>query len=46
MADNRISKKPKIARQYELSQQAIVDSSIDQGGSPVFLSISSLSNLN
>ena len=34
MADNRISKKPKIARQYELSQQAIVDSSIDQGGSP------------
>jgi hypothetical protein len=31
---NRISKKPKIARQYELSQQAIVDTSVDQGGSP------------
>ena len=30
----RISKKPKIARQYELSQQAIIDNSIDQGGSP------------
>ena len=31
---NRISKKPKIARQYELSQQALVDTSVDQGGSP------------
>ena len=30
----RISKKPKAARQYELSQQAIVDSAIDQGGDP------------
>ena len=31
---NRITKKPKVARQYELSQQAIVDTAIDQGGSP------------
>ena len=30
----RISKKPKVARQYELSQQAIIDNAIDQGGSP------------
>jgi len=30
----RISKKPKVARQYELSQKAIVDNSIDQGGLP------------
>ncbi len=34
MANNRISKKPKVARQYELSQKAIVDTAIDQGGSP------------
>jgi hypothetical protein len=31
---NRIAKKPKVARQYELSQQAIVDSAADQGGLP------------
>ena len=31
---NRIAKKPKVARQYELSQQAIVDTAVDQGGSP------------
>ena len=31
---NRISKKPKVARQYELSQQAIIDTAVDQGGSP------------
>ena len=30
----RILKKPKVARQYELSQQAIVDSAIDKGGDP------------
>ena len=30
----RIAKKPKVARQYELSQQAIVDNAIDQGGAP------------
>ena len=30
----RIAKKPRAARQYELSQQAIVDNAIDQGGSP------------
>ena len=30
----RIAKKPKIARQHELSQQAIVDSAINQGGAP------------
>ena len=30
----RISKKPKVARQYELSQQAIINNAIDQGGSP------------
>ena len=30
----RISKKPTIARQYELSQQAIIDTAVDQGGSP------------
>ena len=30
----RISKKPKVARQYELSQKAIIDNAIDQGGSP------------
>jgi len=30
----RISKKPKVARQYELSQQAIIDNAIDQGGDP------------
>ena len=34
MANSRINKKPKIARQYELSQQALIDSSVDQGGSP------------
>jgi len=33
MAKN-IAKKPIIARQYELSQQAIVDNAIDQGGAP------------
>lgn len=31
---DRIRKKPAVARQYELSQQAIVDTAIDQGGSP------------
>ena len=31
---NRIAKKPKVARQYELSQQAIIDTAVDQGGSP------------
>jgi len=31
---NRITKKPKVARQYELSQQAIIDTAVDQGGSP------------
>ena len=31
---NRITKKPKVARQYELSQQAIVDTAVDQGGLP------------
>jgi hypothetical protein len=31
---NRIAKKPKIARQYELSQQAIIDTAVDQGGLP------------
>jgi hypothetical protein len=30
----RITKKPKVARQYELSQQAIIDTAVDQGGSP------------
>ena len=34
MANSRIAKKPKIARQYELSQQAIVDTHVDQGGAP------------
>ena len=34
MANKRISKKPKVARQYELSQQALIDSAIDQGGTP------------
>ena len=32
--NNRITKKPKVNRQYQLSQQAIVDNAIDQGGSP------------
>ena len=31
---NRIAKKPKVARQYQLSQQAIVDTAVDQGGTP------------
>ena len=31
---NRIAKKPKVNRQYELSQQAILDTAVDQGGSP------------
>ena len=31
---NRISKKPKVARQYELSQQALIDTHVDQGGAP------------
>lgn len=31
---NRIAKKPKVARQYELSQQTIIDTAVDQGGSP------------
>jgi hypothetical protein len=30
----RISKKPKVNRQYELSQQKIVENAIDLGGSP------------
>ena len=30
----RISKKPKVARQYELSQQAIVNNAVDGEGSP------------
>ena len=32
--NDRITKKPKVNRQYQLSQQAIVDKAIDQGGSP------------
>ena len=32
--NDRITKKPKVDRQYQLSQQAIVDNTIDQGGSP------------
>ena len=32
--NDRITKKPKVNRQYQLSQQAIVDNAIDQGGSP------------
>jgi len=32
--NNRITKKPKVNRQYQLSQQAIVDNAIDQGRSP------------
>ena len=31
---DRITKKPKINRQYQLSQQAIIDTAVDQGGSP------------
>ena len=31
---NRITKKPKVDRQYELSQQAIVDTAVDQEGLP------------
>lgn len=31
---DRITKKPKVARQYQLSQQAIVDTAVDQGGAP------------
>ena len=34
MANSRISKKPKIARQYEISQQKLIDTHIDQGGAP------------
>ena len=34
MANSRISKKPKIARQRQLSQSHIKDNSIDQGGLP------------
>ena len=31
---DRITKKPKINRQYQLSQQAIINTAVDQGGSP------------
>ena len=31
---NRIRKKPKVARQYELSQKAIIDNAVDEGGLP------------
>ena len=31
---NRIAKKPKISRQYELSQQKIIDNAVDFGGAP------------
>ena len=34
MANNRITKKPKIARQRQLSQAHIENNSIDQGGLP------------
>ena len=34
MANPRISKKPRVARQYELSQAHIENNSIDQGGLP------------
>jgi len=34
MANNRITKKPKVARQHELSQNHIEVNSIDQGGLP------------
>lgn len=34
MANSRITKKPKVARQYELSQNHIEVNSIDQGGLP------------
>ena len=30
----RISKKPKVSRQYELSQQKIIDNAVDFGGAP------------
>ena len=31
---NKIAKKPKVSRQYELSQQKIIDNAIDLGGLP------------
>ena len=34
MANNRITKKPKVARQRQLSQAHIENNSIDQGGLP------------
>lgn len=34
MANNRITKKPKVARQFELSQNHIEVNSLDQGGLP------------
>ena len=30
----RISKKPKVARQYELSQKEIIDTIVNRGGAP------------
>ena len=34
MANTRIGKKPKVNRQYEISQQRLVDTHVDQGGAP------------
>ena len=34
MANTRIGKKPKVNRQYEISQQKLIDTAVDQGGSP------------
>ena len=34
MANTRIVKKPKVNRQYEISQQRLIDIHVDQGGAP------------
>ena len=34
MANTRIGKKPKVNRQYEISQQRLIDTHVDQGGDP------------
>ena len=34
MATTRIGKKPKVNRQYEISQQRLIDTHVDQGGDP------------
>ena len=38
--ESRIVKKPKVNRQYEISQQKIIDNAVDFGGAPDIPAIS------